>query len=120
MAWFWEWAPVINPRGWRATGNWGFLLLVVIGAIGRIIWDSAGKLSARVAATIRKVEELGWEQELLRQGGRTTYVKPDVLRINIDLNQDEEWFKRPVGMTLIGVATAIIGQLAIVKLGLTT
>jgi hypothetical protein len=120
IAWVWEWAPVINPRTWNSPANLGFLLWAVIGAIGRTMWDSAGKLSARITATIRKVEELGWERELLRQGGQTTYAKPDVLQINIDLKQDEEWFKRPVGMTLLGVATVIIGQLAIVKLGLTT
>lgn len=78
-AWFWEWAPVINPRELNTSGNLGFLFIAIAGAIGRIMWDSATNLLARIAKTILKVEEIGWEQELLRQNGQIISGKTDVL-----------------------------------------
>lgn len=113
----WEWAPVLNPQVLNTSGNFGFLLIVIAGAIGRMIWASAADLSARIAKTIKKVEELGWEQELRGQRGQITNAKPDVLQINIDLNQKDQWYKRPVGLILLGVAVAVLGQLANLKFG---
>ena len=69
VSWFWEWAPVINPKEPNTPGNLGFLFVVVCGAIGRTMWDSASSLSSRIKKTILKVEELGWEQELMAQWG---------------------------------------------------
>jgi hypothetical protein len=118
IAWFWEWAPVINPKELNTPGNLGFLFVVVCGAIGRIMWDSASNLSSRIKKTIMKVEELGWEQELMGQRGQFTGTKPDVFQINIELDQKDQWYKRPVGLLLLGIAIAIFAQWLNLKLGL--
>jgi len=94
------------------------LFIALCGAIGRIMWDSAANLSARVAKTIRKVEELGWEQELMGQKGHVAGAKPDVLQINIDLEQKDQWYKRPIGLILLGVAIAALGQWVNLQFGL--
>jgi hypothetical protein len=117
FAWFWEWAPVITPKELNTPGNLGFLFIAIAGAIGRMMWDSAANLSVRIAKTILKVEELGWEQELMTQRGQVLTGKPDVLQINIELKQEDEWYKRPTGLLLLGVATALLGQLANLKFG---
>ena len=65
-----------------------------------------------------KVEEQGWEQELMNQHGQISGVKPDVLQINIELDQKDQWYKRPVGLILLGVAIAILGQWANLQFGL--
>ncbi len=117
FAWFWEWAPVINPKILNTAGNLGFLIIVITGAIGRMMWDSATNLSARIGKTILKVEELGWERELMRQHGQVPSGKTDVLQINIDLNQEDQWYKRPLGLILIGIAIAVLAQLANLKFG---
>ncbi|MCE3264396.1 MAG: putative yfeABCD locus regulator [Pseudoduganella sp.] len=118
VSWFWEWAPVINPKELNTAGNLGFLFVVICAAIGRIIWDSASSLSARIKRTILKVEELGWEQELMAQRGQFAGVKPDVLQINIELEQEDEWYKRPVGLFLLGGAIAVFGQWLNLQFGL--
>lgn len=118
VSWFWEWAPVINPKEPNTPGNLGFLFVVVCGAIGRTMWDSASSLSSRIKKTILKVEELEWEQELMAQRGQIAGAKPDVLQINIELEQKDQWYKRPVGLLLLGVAIAIFGQWLNLKFGL--
>jgi|GEM_PF-7016441 len=118
VSWFWEWAPVINPKGPNTPGNLVFLFVVVCGAIGRTMWDSASSLSSRINKTILKVEELGWEQELMAQRGQIAGAKPDVLQINIELEQKDQWYKRPVGLLLLGVAIAIFGQWLNLQFGL--
>jgi hypothetical protein len=118
VSWFWEWAPVIKPKELNTTGNWGFLFVVVCGAIGRTIWDSASNLSSRIKKTIQRVEELGWEQELMGQNGQITGAKPDILQINIELDQKDQWHKRPIGLLLLGVAIAILGQWLNLQFGL--
>ena len=64
-SWFWAWAPIINPKELNSSGNFGLLFITICGAIGRTMWDSAANLSSRIAKTIQKVEELGWERELV-------------------------------------------------------
>jgi hypothetical protein len=118
VSWFWEWAPVINLKEPNTSGNLGFLFVVVCGAIGRTMWDSASSLSARIKKTIMRVEELEWEQELMGQRGQIRRAKPDVLQINIELEQKDQWYKRPIGLLLLGVAIAIAGQWLNLKLGL--
>ncbi|WP_167309963.1 YniB family protein [Ralstonia mannitolilytica] len=115
----WKAAPVVNPRDFNTTGNLGFLLIVLAGGMGRTMVDSAAHLSARIAKTIQRVEELGWEQSLLAQQGTVSSGgKPDVLQINIELDQKDQWYKRPIGLILLGVAIAVLGQLANLKFGL--
>lgn len=118
VSWVWDLAPTINTSQLNTSGNLGFLFIAVCGAIGRIMWDSALDLSLRIAKTIQRVEELGWEQSLLAKQGVIEGAKPDVLQINIDLDQEDQWYKRPVGLLLIGVAIAVLGQWANLKFGL--
>lgn len=118
VSWVWDVAPIINPRELNTSGNLGFFFIAVCGAIGRIMWDSAAHLSSRIAKTIQRVEELGWEQALLAQQGIVAGAKPDVLQINIDLDQKDQWYKRPIGLLLIGVAIAVLGQWANLRFGL--
>jgi hypothetical protein len=117
-SWIWDLAPVVNPREINTAGNLGFCFIALCGAIGRIMWDSAAHLSSRIAKTIQRVEELGWEQALLAQQGIVAGMKPDVLQINIELDQKDQWYKRPTGLLLIGIAIAVLGQWANLKFGL--
>lgn len=118
VSWVWEQAPVINPKEFNTLGNLGFLFVVVSGAIGQTMLASASNLSLRIKKTILRIEELGWEQELMAQRGQITAAKPDVLQINIELEQKDQWYKRPVGLLLLGVAIAIFGQWLNLQFGL--
>jgi len=117
ISWIWKHAPIINFQTPTAIGNLSFILIAIIGGIGRIIWDSASHLSMRINNTILKVEEFGWEQELMKKDGQHRDFNSDVLQINIELHQEEQWYKRPLGIFLIGTATIIIGQLLNLKFG---
>lgn len=118
VSWFWEWAPVANPKELNTPGNFGLLFVAICGAIGRIVWDSATSLSVRIKETIKKVEEIEWQQELMAQRGQFSGAKPDVLQINIDLDQKDQWYKRPIGLLLLGIAIAVLGQWLNLQLGL--
>lgn len=115
---FWQWAPVFNPQVLNTPGNYGMFFITLCGAIGRVMWDSADNLSSRIAKTIRKVEEIGWEQELMGQKETAERTKPDILQINIELDQKDQWYKRPVGLILIGIAIAVLGQWINLQFGL--
>jgi hypothetical protein len=118
VSWFWELAPVIKPEELNTTGNWGFLFVAVCGAIGRTMWGSASNLSLRIKKTIQRVEEFGWEQELMGQHGQISRTKPDLLQITIELDKKDQWYKRPIGLLLLGVAIAILGQWLNLQFGL--
>lgn len=114
----WEWAPVINPQTLNTSGNYGFLFIALCGVIGRVIWDCAANLSGRIARTIQRVEELGWERELMGHRDQSVDSKLDVLQINIELDQKDQWYKRPVGQVFLGVAIAVFAQWANLRFGL--
>ncbi|MEC5400106.1 YniB family protein [Uliginosibacterium sp. H1] len=118
LSWGWQVAPIANPRELNSSGNYGFLFIICCVALGRLMWDSASHLSARIRKTILRVEELGWEQALLAQQGLAVGQKPDVLQINIDLQQKDQWYKRPMGLVLLGIAIAVLGQWANLQFGL--
>jgi hypothetical protein len=82
------------------------------------MWDSASRLKSRIDDNIKRVEERVWEQELLAQQGMVTGAKPDDLQINIELEQKNQWYKRPIGIILLGVAIGILVQWANLKFGL--
>lgn len=54
----------------------------------------------------------------MAQRGQFAGVKPDVLQINIELEQEDEWYKRPVGLFLLGGAIAVFGQWLNLQFGL--
>ncbi len=118
FSWVWKVAPTANIQTLNSPGGYGLLFIVCCGALGRLIWDSASNLSKRVKKTILRVEEIGWEQSLLPQQGLGSGQKPDVLQINIDLQQKDQWYKRPSGLALIGIAIAVLGQWTNLMLGL--
>jgi hypothetical protein len=114
----WELAPLVDPRMLNLPGNYGFIFLVSCLVIGRKIWDSAARLSSRITERLRKVEERGWERELMGQQGQLQGARPDVLEITIALDQEDEWYKRPVGLILLAVAGGVLLQWLNLKLGL--
>lgn len=117
LSWVWQVAPVGNLRQLNTAGNFGMLLIICCGAFGRLIWDSASRLSTRIKKTLQRVEERGWELALSGQDAAER-PKPDVLQIEIELHQSDQWHKRPLGMLLIGVAIAVLGQWANLQFGL--
>ena len=117
MSLVWNSAPVLNPKQLNSPGNFGFLFIVCCGAIGRVMWDSAANLSSRIAKTLQRVEEIGWERSLMGPSGHSG-TKPDVLQINIELEQQDKWYQRPAGMVLLGIAIGVLCQWANLRLGL--
>src|SRR6266702_4400323 len=114
----WKLAPTLNPQVLNSSGNFGFLFVTCCGAIGRVMWNSASHLANRITKTIQRVEELKWEQTLLTEQGQLAGVKPDVLQISIELEQKDQWYKRPMGLLSIGIAIAVLAQFMNLKFGL--
>jgi hypothetical protein len=117
LSWLWNTAPVADFRRINTPGNYGFVFILLCVAIGRCILDSAERLSSRVRKTLAKVEELGWERELMgqrRQGGHEV----DVRALTVTLDQGSEWYQRPIGIVLLAVAATVLGQWANLQFGL--
>lgn len=118
LSWFWQLAPVANPRQLNSTGNYGVLFIVCCFVLGVVMRDSANLLSRRIKKTLLHVEEFGWTQTLMAQQGLTPGQQPNVLQINIDLQQEDQWYKRPFGLIVLGIVIAVLGQWANLKFGL--
>ena len=108
----------MNPEKFNSSGNFGFLFLVFCGVLGRTVWDSASHLAARIYKTIQKVEEVGWEQSLIAKEGQIIGTNPDLLQINIELDQKDQWYQRPIGLILIGITIAVFAQWVNLQFGL--
>lgn len=115
---FWSNAPLAAPYDLNWPGNYWLIFWAAVFMISQSIWSAASRLNQRIRACIKRVEELGWDQELLGQMGVVQGVKPDVMQINIELDQKDQWYKRPVGLIAIAVAATVLGQLANLKFGL--
>jgi hypothetical protein len=115
---FWNAAPVIDVHSWNTPGNFGFLFTVLSWLIGCSFWGNATLLSSRIKSTRKRVEEIRWENELLGQQNIAGGERPDLLQVNIAIDQQDQWYEKPAGMILIGVAIAVLAQLINLKFGL--
>lgn len=111
ISFMWEIAPIIEPRNLNSTGNYYFLLIIFSHMIGRIFWQYANDLSARIKDTLKRVEGLNWENDLRRKSGVPTTDKVDILQINIELESKDQWYKKPFGLVVVGVTITLIVQL---------
>jgi len=113
----WDWAPVYKPKELNDSGNLEFAICAWCYLTGQLIFSSGSTLSARIKKTKDRVEELLWEQSLLRDEGVTTGAKPDILQVTVELGDKDQWYKRPLGLLVIGIAVAVIAQWANLKFG---
>jgi hypothetical protein len=117
-SYFWNAAPIIDMHSWNTPGNFGFIFTALSWLIGCSFWGNATLLSSRIASTRKRVEEIRWENELLGQQNIAGGERPDLLQVNIAIDQQDQWYKKPMGMILIGVAIAVLAQLINLKFGL--
>lgn len=111
-------APTPSLQTLNSSDNLGIVFETCCFAIGRVIWNSASHLNNRIAKTLQNAEEQVWKQDLLQQRGQLNGVKTDFLQISIELEQKDQWYKRPSGFVLLGVAVAVIAQLVNLEFGL--
>lgn len=114
----WTFAPAPDFQELNTPGNYWILLWMSVAVLAGSIRNAASRLARRIKSRIERVEELGWERDLLAQQGQFIGQKPDVLQINIDLDQKDQWYKRPVGLIAIGIAIAVLGQIVNLTFGL--
>lgn len=112
----WRLAPAPDFRSLNNPGNIGFIFCIAIGCIGRYIWDSGSNLQIEIVKAKKRAQGRKWEREL---EGETSGGQRGV-NINIVVNPtpEDEWYKKPGGIILIGVATAALGQWLNLLLGL--
>lgn len=118
FAWGWDLAPVPQLKAINVPGNLAWVSLLCCAALSRVIWTSASYLSRRIRRVFQRVEELGWEQELLSRPGEEPPLKPDVRQLNIVLEWKEQWHKRPTGILLFLLALGCALQWANLKFAL--
>lgn len=118
ISWVWERAPVIDPSVLLSQGNLGALLTVIVGAIGRIMWDSASLLSKRIKEAEELVQSERWRRDLQGQQGQVLVARTDVLEINIELDQKDQWYKRPLGLLVLALIGGVVLAWLNLKLGL--
>jgi hypothetical protein len=116
-SYIWEWAPVIDPFHLNTAANFVFLLIVIVGTIGRLIWDSAAHLARRIRDAEQAAEAHGWQRQLGAGPSHAT-AAPDRININIELDQKDQWYKRPLGIVLLALAGGVLLQWLNLKLGL--
>jgi hypothetical protein len=118
ISWVWERAPVIDPSVLLGHGNLGALLIFIVFAIGRIMWDSAALLSKRIKEAEELVQSERWRRDLQGQQGQVSVARTDVLEINIELDQKDQWYKRPLGLLVLTLVGGVLVAWLNLKLGL--
>lgn len=107
----WEAAPVATfPQELNSSGNWGFVFILAILFLGRVMWDSASVLGQRIKRTRERVQELRWEREMDGKAPVPSSDDTNLIQVTVDLENKERWYKRPSGIVLLGIVVAVAGQ----------
>ncbi len=118
----WKITPVIDIyRPWSIDTLFLFGIMVVF-AMGAYIRDCGSQLAADVATIRKKARDELWLRSMLPQNQATVINQPaNVLVLNLPMPPGEvkNWWERPIGILLIGLATTYIGALVTKLTGLT-
>lgn len=117
LSWFWELAPTLSPTDLNSSGNYGFLFLLACMLLMRVIRDSAIHLNQRIKSTLQRAEEQSWEKQL-PHSRVTTQENPMVFELRVQLTQEDQWYKRPLGIVLLIITGGVLLQWLNLHLGL--
>lgn len=114
--WIWRLAPAPNSRQLNSAGNFGFVFCMAVLFVGRSLWDSASSLQKAIMKAKDEAQRKKWEREL---GQREVAAQRD-LRMNVVVKSmpEDEWYKKPFGIIVLGIAVATLGQWINLALGL--
>jgi hypothetical protein len=105
VALLWSLIPAVDHQS---------MYLVLMGStiwtgIGMAIMGYANRLAGRIRRARETIEEERWRRSL----GHVDLSR-DVGVVSIQLESEERWYQRPVGLVWIGLIITIIGELAVV------
>ncbi len=105
ISFIWKIAPTPDIINWNTTENYFFAFLFCAIGIARVLFDSSRHLASRIKKTIEAAEEEIWKRGLLQESGYLE-LKPDLLSLEIKLEQKDKWHTRPEGVILITIIAA--------------
>lgn len=117
MRWVFHVAPVMDLENLNRIGNYQVALIFSIVFLGLFLKTTAEQIAERIRKTKKKVEEMEWEENLLRGKGRIK-TSQSISSIEISLDGKDRWYTRPFGLVIIGVIIVVLGQISILSLGL--
>ncbi|MFA0670126.1 YniB family protein [Vibrio splendidus] len=119
---FWEklWPnlPMLNLNNLLQESNYYFFALLAITLFFVIQLQESFWLKSKINKILREVEDEELKGDIKRQRGHTEGPRPDILELDINVNTPEPWFKKPLGLLVIGLAIAVIGKLLTTLLGM--
>jgi hypothetical protein len=118
----WIWAPDLRLGSTLVSSeNANFFSVYVAALVGGYLCGQANRIEARVAQTMRRVEEMMWEESLRQQvrGGASPVQAMENLNLTITLaGQEPPWYQRPGGLVLFGIALPMVVEVLKVVVGL--
>lgn len=114
---FWEMVPVLMTEEINSVGNYYALFLLCVIALSSQMLKSADHLNNRIKKAYQKAEERGWINQMEGRENRSI-TQHDITSIEINLNNKDQWYARPVGIIVLAVASGLLLQIANLILGL--
>ena len=119
----WSWAPQLNLAAQSALGvaSPGFIAAYALLLLGSYLRGVAYRIDVRLTQTLRRVEEMAWEEALRNELRKGTTAQQAIEQLNVTISivgQEPPWYQRGWGVVLLGVALPLIVKVLEVVLGL--
>lgn len=119
----WSWAPQLNLAASSALGvaSPGFIAAYVLFLLGGYLRGVAYRIDVRLTQTLRRVEEMAWEEALRNELRKGATAQQAIEQMNVTITiagQDPPWHQRAWGVVLLGLALPLIVKVLEIVLGL--
>lgn len=120
-AFVWDLSPTLNLRDPGLVGSGGFLLCYAVFLLGSYLCGRANRIKLRVAETMRRVEEMMWQEALRVQVRHGLNPADAVAKLNINISlagAEPAWYQRFWGLVLLGIVLPMAVEVLKVVVGL--
>jgi hypothetical protein len=114
----WPALPILNPLNLFQESNYYFFALLAATLFFFIQLQESFWLNAKINKILREVEDEELKGDIKRQRGHVEGPRPDILELDININNPEQWYKKPMGLLAVGLTIAVLGKLLTTVFGM--
>jgi hypothetical protein len=113
----WKKLPIFDPLNLAQENNYYFFALFAATLFSITQVQDSFWIRSKINESKRKIEDELLERDIKKQSGLIDTNKTDILELEINVGSPDSWYKRPLGMIVIGLFVAIVGKIIVSIIG---
>lgn len=106
----WDYSPIFDPHNWSLKGNYFFAALIFLAVFSYGYLCEGFSIKEQIGKEIREVNKEALRNDIKKAKGLYDKQQTNTLEIDVTIDTQDKWHKKPFGLIVIGVAIAVIAN----------